>query len=90
MRTLIEAIRRSDLGAVQALLHAGADPNACDDTGHVALCEAASRNQLDTVRLLLCHGAAVDIRQPDGRRPLTQAAFQGFLEIGRTAARPRG
>lgn len=81
MSMLLDCIRRSDVQGAQAALDAGVDPNAFDDAGHSALCEAASRNQMDTVKRLLRHGAGVNIRQPDGRRPLTEAAFRGALDI---------
>jgi ankyrin repeat protein len=65
-----EAIRRSDLGAVTALLKAGADVNGAEPDGRTALHWAAYRNSLEAVTLLLKSGARVNATTDLGITPL--------------------
>jgi ankyrin repeat protein len=68
-------------GVALALLAQGAAPNAIDpETGNTALMLAANRGFLDIVRLLLAHGAEVDIVAKDGWTALQAAEMIGDEE----------
>jgi ankyrin repeat protein len=69
---LMYAVLYGDAAAVRALLDGGADPNARNDAGAVALMWAA--NDLEKTRLLLDRGAKVDAKSDDGRTALLIAA----------------
>ena len=94
---LFVAVDSANSDIVTALLNAGADVNAVNDDGKSVVCFATEnvlkrgdffsvRGEQSTVRLLLQHGADVNVRMPDGRPPLylavTALAEAGRLEPG--------
>lgn len=74
---LMVAAGRADLNVVQALLQAGADPEAATDLGAVALHFAARSNEdgaAPVISALLDSGASIDEETDDGMTPLMLAA----------------
>ena len=65
------------------LLKKGAEPDDRDKDGQSALCKAASRGNVDLVKILLSAGAAVDLPDQRGETPLIKAATQGPLPVVR-------
>lgn len=76
---------------VELLLEAGADPNLCDPAcGLTVMHDAAREGFIDSVRVLVAHGADTNLVDWKGNLPLHLAAREGHLEvvrllIGRTA-----
>lgn len=66
--------------AIQALLAAGADPNAATSEGDTALHIAARRKAPKVVHALLAGGADPSRVDEDGETPLVQACYFGPLE----------
>ena len=77
MTALMLAARDSDLATVQALLAAGANPNARADTGTSPLMLAAQRGQTDLVVGLLGAGADPTLADTQGRTAVMLAARTG-------------
>jgi ankyrin repeat protein len=75
--------RLAPLEALEALLDAGADVNAKDDSGATALLRAAYSDYADParVKLLLDHGADVNVRDAAGDTPLMKARRRGATEV---------
>jgi ankyrin repeat protein len=74
----------SNSDILNALLAAGADPNAsADKKGHTALMQAAYSDFADTsrIKLLLDHGADFNARGKDGETALKQARRKGETKI---------
>ena len=65
---LVEAARANRLDAAALLLSAGADPDAADERGNRALHVSCYRGHVDMVRLLLQHGADLELVNGDGER----------------------
>ncbi len=59
---LIDAARDDDTDIMLGLLEVGADVNAKDIGGYTALMWAAGLGHIDTVKLILDHGADVNVR----------------------------
>ena len=76
-RDLLDAARRGDAGAVEALLEAGADVGTTGGDGSTALLWASHRDDLDMARRLLEAGAAVDAANDLGATPLWAASQNG-------------
>src|ERR1700755_1916245 len=75
-----DAARGGDANLVNALLNAGADPNARDNKdkeGSTVLMVAAFAGQTNVVRTLIKHGANMDARTYKGRTALMWAAWRG-------------
>ena len=72
---LHNATIEGDSASLNALLGAGADPNAQDDNGWAPLHFAAQANAAKMVELLIAAGANVDIRDSNGNTPLSTAVF---------------
>jgi len=77
---LILAVRSNDMNEVQALLAAGADPNA--DTvpryeGRPSLFHAATFGYVDVAQALIDKGAKVNYADPSGVTPLMVSALNG-------------
>jgi ankyrin repeat protein len=71
---LRSAAARNDTKTVIACINQGINVNAQDeDTGNTALHEAAFKGNVETTKILLEHGAQVDIINRDKRRPLHMA-----------------
>jgi ankyrin repeat protein len=71
-----QAAERNDLRALEAMLAAGFDPNRPDSSiGKTVLHSAAMEGWPDAVRVLLAHGASVEIRDREfNGQPLVWAA----------------
>ena len=79
------AARTGNEEAVKALLLQGADVNAKETRqGQTALMWAVSENHLQTVLLLIEHGADIPARSRSGFTPLLFASRQGHLELARS------
>lgn len=70
---LNSAAAGNDLAAVRLLLEHGADPNARQAGGFVALHNAAQNGLVEMIEVLLAHGAAVNLRAENGLTPLAFA-----------------
>jgi ankyrin repeat protein len=79
---LEHAIHKNQLGAVQALLDAGADPNAANPGGLTPLIMAAGYGYTPIVELLLHRGANPRLRDVKGNNAL-DAALSGTGDIDR-------
>ncbi|EDQ89276.1 uncharacterized protein MONBRDRAFT_8327 [Monosiga brevicollis MX1] len=73
---LITAIQHEDASQIQALLHAGADPNVRRSQFEPPLHAAVRSNQPDIIRLLLHHGANALLRYKLGRTALHVACAE--------------
>ncbi|XP_046983414.1 BRCA1-associated RING domain protein 1-like [Schistocerca americana] len=81
-RRLVQAAEQGAVGELRALIAAGADVGARGGQwGWTALHWAASRGDVEVVRLLLEAGAAVDARDKDGWTPLHCAAAYRQAEV---------
>ena len=82
---LLEAIKKNDVQAVRAILGASAGNHEINQrgvTGDLPLVRAARNGNLEIVRLLILHGAVVDIGRESGdRTPLIEAAGQGHVDV---------
>src|SRR5579872_492175 len=58
-----------DIGVMEALLKAGADPNSRSREGITPLCRPAGTNNKDEVRLLIMYGADPDLQDNKGDTP---------------------
>jgi arylsulfatase A-like enzyme/ankyrin repeat protein len=67
-----------DVSALERLLRDGADANAVDARGVSALARAAESGNLEAAKLLLAHGAMVNV---SGRTPLIAAAASGHRSM---------
>lgn len=65
----------SNIETLSWLISEGVAIDARDKGGCTALIEAAERDKPQNVRLLLNHGADVNVRHSDGRTPLMNAAW---------------
>jgi ankyrin repeat protein len=75
---LLHALDFADPAPAHLLLEAGADPNEAGPCGGAALHHAARRARApETLDLLLRHGAAIDVRDRDGRTPYAIARRLG-------------
>jgi TonB family protein len=78
---IFDAVKADDLAKVNALIAAGADVNAKDDTGETGPLDwAARQNHLDIMKVLLAHGADPKARDFYGFTPLHHAAAWGGKE----------
>jgi ankyrin repeat protein len=75
------AIRLGWLRLAEALLAAGADPNARDGRGHTALHCAATLGREGALRVLIRHGASPALSAPDGQTPLGLALAADRREL---------
>jgi hypothetical protein len=78
---LIAAVQRNYTEVAQALIEAGADVNAKDDTGRSAFLIGAAGGNADIVTLALRHGAQLDSRDADGSTALIRAARNGYSAV---------
>lgn len=74
------------LQAVQLCIDLGLDVNAANDMGVTALMGAANRGSNDIIEVLVANGARIDVRDAEGRTPLTWA--EGVF-LGDLAAQPK-
>ena len=80
---LTDAVERGDLELAEALLQAGADPNAVDAAGDTALVLAAREGRAPLAARLLAAGADARARDALGHTALWFAARGGQLEVVR-------
>lgn len=78
---LVLAAQKSDESALRRLLEAGADPNAKDSDGWVALHFTSARNWLEGSAMLLTAGANPDELTGDGSTALTNASSKASVEV---------
>ena len=67
------AALENDLARVQQLIASKIDVNSLDDDGFSALHFAVQENHVDVLRILLDHGATVDVKDRYGNTPLMRA-----------------
>jgi ankyrin repeat protein len=73
---------REDVAGLRLLLSAGADPNEVNERGETALHWAVWRGRsVETITILVDHGAAIDAKRKDGRTAYALAAQSGQTEI---------
>ncbi|PWA20971.1 hypothetical protein CCH79_00007165, partial [Gambusia affinis] len=83
-RTPLQVAMLGNTELVQALLAAGADPNARDQILNLTVTHDAAREGfVETVRVLINHGADVNLADEIGNLPLHLAAREGHLEVVR-------
>jgi len=81
---LHDAVRRTDIKTVTALLDKGADVNEkVIGNSSTALIAASTEGAIDIVRLLLDRGADVDLAVGNRYTPLTYAAWKGETDVAR-------
>ena len=73
VRPLHSAVAAGDLEAAEALLEAGADPDAVQQGGYTPLLAAAHSDDPKMAALLLRHGADRTLAADDGRDPAAMA-----------------
>lgn len=82
---LLEAVKKDDVQKVKSILEASGgqyEINQTGVTGDLPLTTAARRGNLEIVKLLVEHGAVVDIGKKRGdRTPLIEASWQGHAEV---------
>jgi cytohesin len=76
---------RAPAAAVSALLAAGADVNAVNDSGETVLHTAAQAGNVPMIRLFAEHGAKLDVQNKAGFTPLDLAMGKGAPAGGRGA-----
>lgn len=81
-KTLLQkAVHSRAINATKMLLHFGFDPNEPRFYDEPVLCIAATKGDLEMVRLLLDCAASLEVVNKDDYTPLHIAAQKGFLEI---------
>lgn len=79
---LLSAAMEGDVSRVRCLLRLTANPNAEFESGFTPLREAAAAGHTEVVRLLLAHGARVDVENHwTGGTPLRAALANGHADI---------
>jgi hypothetical protein len=71
--SLVEAVRKNDLTAVNTLLDKGANPNVRNSVGAPVLMVAASRGHVPIVEALLNEGADPNVKNQEGTTALMKA-----------------
>lgn len=81
-RTALQVAKLGNTDIFKALLEAGANPNARDRILMLTVTHDAAREGfLETVRVLVDHGADVNLADENGNLPLHLAAKEGHLEV---------
>ncbi|XP_074524937.1 cyclin-dependent kinase 4 inhibitor C [Halichoeres trimaculatus] len=93
-RTAVQVAQLGNTALVETLLMAGADPNVPDPVLNLTVIHDAAREGfLQTVRVLLDHGADPNLVDGHGNLPLHLAAREGYLDVVRllieSTANPR-
>src|SRR5215470_9854295 len=79
---LIEAVRQNDVARVEALIAKGADVNAVWRYGETPLFFACDRGFAPVVKVLLEHGAEVNVKDTFyGMTPVARAADKDHVDI---------
>lgn len=72
------ACTNGDAQMIDRFLKAGADPNGTSEEGQTALMTAALTGKVDAIKLLVVHGAKVNVKEPwKGQTALMWAASEG-------------
>ena len=80
--SFIEAVEKGDVGSSELFLRAGFSPDLNNKKGVSVLCLAVRASHFGVVRILLDHGADVNLRSRDrDNTPLMDAAAEGNLEM---------
>jgi ankyrin repeat protein len=74
---LLMASKNGNVGMIDALVKAGADPDGATTNGTTALMLAAASGKAEAVTVLLDHGADIDARETRGETALIFAAAYG-------------
>ena len=82
-KTLYDVAKDGDLEAVEAFLTANTDIHALGGFYGSALNAASCHGHEAVARLLLENGAGVDVKNDDGRTPLSWAAANGHSEVAK-------
>ncbi|XP_029003684.2 cyclin-dependent kinase 4 inhibitor C isoform X2 [Betta splendens] len=81
-RTALQVVMLGHAAVADALLRNGADPNVRDPLlGLCVIHDAAREGFVDTVRVLIGHGADVNVADARGNLPLHLAAREGHVEV---------
>ncbi|XP_021194831.3 serine/threonine-protein phosphatase 6 regulatory ankyrin repeat subunit C isoform X2 [Helicoverpa armigera] len=78
-KRLFEALRHRDVGQIERLLKAGADPNATCGVDCISACHLAALRSDDALSFLLEAGAEKNRQDRLGRTPLHLAAWTGNI-----------
>lgn len=79
--SLSQAVRAGDLGAVRKMLRAGTDPNAIPANDDTVPIFYALHQGPPMVRLLIEHGAKVNVSGRGGASPLAKAEARGQRDV---------
>jgi uncharacterized protein len=82
VQPLHAAVAGRNADCVQAILEAGADPNARQQVGYTPLMGAASAGREDLADLLLTRGADRSLQSEDGKTAASVAAEHGHERLG--------
>jgi len=78
----LNAALSGDIAILQRIIHEEeVDLNVTDGFGHTALINAAWKDRIDVVKLLLGQGVSLNCRNHDGQTAMDKAAYWGFTEI---------
>jgi ankyrin repeat protein len=81
VQALHAAVAGRNLGIVKAILEAGANPNAQQQSGYRPMHEAGSNANRALAELLLAHGADPSLPNDDGKSPIDLARDKGHAEF---------
>ena len=74
---ILDAIRKTNVSRLSALLRSGVSPNPCNKFGECILSMSCKRSTPDLVRAQIEAGASVRVADDFGRTPLHHAAWAG-------------
>ncbi|MBN3305937.1 cyclin-dependent kinase 4 inhibitor C [Amia ocellicauda] len=81
-RTALQVMKLGNPAIAEVLLQANADPNVRDPLGGLTVTHDTARDGYeDTLRVLVDHGADVNLLDSDGNLPLHLAAREGNLDV---------
>jgi len=81
-REYLNAALSGDIATLRRVIRAEqVDLNVTDGFGHTALINAAWKDRVDVVKLLLEKGVALNCRNHDGQTAMDKAAYWGFTDI---------
>jgi len=78
----LNAALSGDIATLRRVIHSEeVDLNVTDGFGHTALINAAWKDRVDVVKLLLEKGVSLNCRNQDGQTAMDKAAYWGFTEV---------